>query len=41
MLAKEHEMKEEIKYSSKAIPLRDCNHRPKVQVDRCGTHRHT
>ena len=26
MLAKEYEMKEEIKYSSKAIPLRDCNH---------------
>ena len=25
MLAKEYEMKEEIKYSSKAIPLRGCN----------------
>ena len=26
MLAKEYEMKEEIKYSSKAIPLRGCDH---------------
>ena len=25
MLAKEYEMKEEIKYSSRAIPLRGCN----------------
>jgi hypothetical protein len=26
MLAKEYEMKEEIKFSSKAIPLRGCDH---------------
>ena len=26
MLAKEYEMNEEIKYSSKAIPLRGCDH---------------